>query len=244
MHKEFIDYYYGETRLRGYLVYEEENTTPRPAVIVAHQWKGQCEFVRHKAEELAKLGYVAFAADVYGDGICVATNEEAAALMMPLFINRQLLQNRIKAAFSWLQDHPLVDESKVGAIGFCFGGLTVIELLRSGVEMRAAVSFHGVLGNHMEGNDAHTVPIASVIYGSLLMLHGHEDPLVSLDDILAIQKEMSEANVDWQMHTYSHTQHAFTDPNAHSISLGLKYNEQACKRSWQAMQNLFEEVFK
>lgn len=244
MHKEYIDYSCGETKLRGYLVYDEQSNGPRPGIIVAHQWKGLNDFVRDKANALAKLGYVVFAADVYGNGICAETAEEAAALMTPLFINRQLLRDRIKSAFTWLQDCALVDPNKIGAVGFCFGGLTVIELLRCGVELRAAVSVHGVLGNKMGDIEAHTVPIANVIYGALLVLHGHDDPLVSQEDVLALQNEMTAANVDWQMNIYGHTKHAFTDPNAHDHAMGLMYNEQASQRSWRAMQNLLEEVFK
>ena len=243
MHTETISYRHGQLELRGHLVYNNKIETARPAVIVAHAWKGQDEFARNKARALAELGYIAFAVDIYGEGKEVETSDEAAALMMPLFLDRQLLQERMKAAYDVVSNHPMVNAKMIGGIGFCFGGLAIIELFRSGVDLRGVVSFHAVLGDEMGENKAKIVPIAQGIKGSLLMLHGYDDPLVSAKDIETKEQEFTQANVDWQLHVYGHTSHAFTVPGANDKSLGLIYNPKANQRSWKAMRNFFDEVF-
>lgn len=215
----------------------------RPAIIVAHAWMGQDHFALRKAEELAALGYIGFAADLYGDGKNAAGADEAWRLMMPLFEDRLLLQKRIRKAFDVVSGNPRVDPGKIGIIGFCFGGLMAIELLRSGAPVKGAVSFHGVLGNAIGECAAKRAPIANGIKGSLLMLHGVDDPLVSVDDILGLQRELSEAEVDWQMNIYSHTSHAFTNPQAHDTKNGLIYNSKSSDRAWWAMIHFFSECF-
>lgn len=242
MQTRTVSYSADDVEFSGHLVYDPQITKKRPAVLVAHAWMGQDSFARKKAAALAQMGYVGFAADVYGHGKAVSTKEEAAALMRPLFANRKALQQRIIAAYRTLQEQPEVDPHRIGAIGFCFGGLTVIELFRSGVDLKGVVTFHGTLGNTMNGIHAQTTPMASNIHGSILILHGHDDPLVSLQDIVHIQKELTEAHVDWQMHIYGHTQHAFTNPEADDPSVGLKFNAQANARSWQSMTNFFKEI--
>lgn len=230
----------------GYLALPKTNYSEiqqHPAIIVAHAWMGQDHFARKQAEKLAQLGYVGFAADVYGEGKVVSKTEDAQNLMLPLFKDRQLLQKRIIAAFEVLQRHRLVDRQKIGAIGFCFGGLTVIELLRSGVDVKGVVSLHGVLGNQMGPVKAKTVPIAKSVKGSLLVLHGNDDPLVSQEDILEFKKEFTDAKVDWQMNIYSHTSHAFTNPDMHDEIHGLKYQPLTTERAWWALLHFFSERF-
>lgn len=243
MHKETVSYREGSTELLGHLVYDKKSNEKRPAVIIAHAWRGLDQFAKNKAEELAALGYVAFCADLYGAGKTAATNEEALALMSPLYQDRELLQSRIKAAYSLISSHPLVDKANIGGIGFCFGGLTIIELFRSGVDLKGVVSFHAVLGTEKGEMHAKTMPIAKNIKGSILILHGHDDPLVSAGDIKAIQDELTEANIDWQMHIYGGTSHAFTVPQANDKTLGLIFNPKASARSWQSMVQFFNEVF-
>lgn len=228
---------------KGYWAFPDGEVQKRPAIIVAHAWMGQDQFARHKAEALAELGYIGFAADVYGDGQTASNAEEATQLMIPLFENRAVLQKRIKGAYEVVRKHPAVDPANIGGIGFCFGGLTIIELLRSGVDIKGAVSFHGVLGNKMGPIQAKTVPIAKGIKGSLLFLHGHEDPLVSEQDIRDFEKEFSEAKVDWQMNIYSHTSHAFTNPQAHDHAHGLIFQPRSSERAWWAMIHFFSERF-
>ncbi len=227
----------------GYLAVED-GAHKRPGVIIAHAWRGQDAFVREKAKELAALGYVGFAADLYGNGRTAENDVEAAKLMKPLFEDRRELRRRIVGAFCELQKHPAVDPHNIGAIGFCFGGLTVIELLRSGTNVRSVVSFHGVLGNVLGDMTAETEPLHLPLKGSLLLLHGYKDPLVSSEDLLAIQKEFSDAEVDWQLHTYGTAAHAFSNPNATDEKNGLIYNEVANKRAWQSMKYFLQEQFK
>ncbi len=244
MHSEEVVYLCGETELRGYLCYCDGITAKRPAVIVSHAWRGLDDFPRFKAESLARLGYIAFAADNYGGGRTAKNDEEAVGLMFPLFLDRLLLQERIKAALRHVSTLPLVDSKRVGAIGFCFGGLTVLELLRSGAPVRGVVSFHGGLGTKVGGKQAKTVPIASNITGSALFLHGHDDPLVSQEDIDRVTKELTAAKVDWQFMHYGHTSHAFTNPEAKDSASGMAFQEASARRSWLAMTNFFDEIFK
>ncbi len=198
---------------------------------------GKDVFAKKKAENLASLGYVGVALDMYGRE--AHSVDEAKALMNPLFMDRAYLQDRVKAGYNMAKELQMVDQQKIGGIGFCFGGLAMIELFRSGVELQAAVSFHAVLGN----DNAKTVPISKTIKGSLLMLHGYNDPLVTKEDIYSIQEELSREKIDWQMHIYSNTSHAFTNPEAHDAKEGLIYNRLSDKRSWLSMKNFFEEKF-
>lgn len=246
MKHEKISYQIDDRSYNGYWAFptgEDPTVQQRPAILVAHAWMGQDHFARQKADALAELGYIGFAADVYGEGKTASNAEEAESLMLPLFQDRSLLQKRIRAALDIVRQHPGVDPSNIGAIGFCFGGLTVIELLRSGADMKGAVSFHGVLGNKIGNTQAKTVPIAQSIKGSLLILHGHEDPLVSAGDIAHMQKELSDAKVDWQMNIYSHTSHAFTNSEAHDKEHGLMFQPLSSERAWWAMIHFFSERF-
>lgn len=240
---EVIHYQHNGVDFKGYLAKPDHITGKLPAVLVAHAWRGQEDFARKKAEELAKLGYVGFALDLYGNGTTANDNEEALQLMLPLFLNRKLLRERINAGLDALKKQENVDHAFIGAIGFCFGGLSVIELLRSGADIKGAVSFHGVLGSTIDKYKA-TLGPSEKIKGSLLILHGYKDPLVSSSDIQNIQDEMTKANVDWQMYTYGQAYHAFTNPQADDQAIGLIYNRCAADRAWLAMTNFFNEIFR
>lgn len=242
-HSETINYRTNGTSLKGHLIYDAENNNVRPAIIVAHHWRGIDAFTLQKAEELSRLGYIVFAADVYGDGKTATTDEESAALMKPLFLDRKLLQERIGAAFDYLGSHPLVDSNRIGAIGFCFGGLTVIELLRTGKPIAGVVSFHGVLGDIRDDLRATPGIRHEKIKGSLLVLHGADDPLVTKDDISQLENEMSDKGADWQIYIYGNTKHAFMNETANNAQRGLIYNPRTAKRAWQSMINFFNEIF-
>ncbi len=244
MKSEPLIYSHGKIDCQGYITYDETATTRRPAVMVVHAWKGQDDFARQKAEALAHLGYVGFAVDMYGDGKTAHTSEQASEMMMPLFLDRELLQSRLKAAYQAICLHPNVDSSRVAGIGFCFGGLGILELFRSGVALKGVAPFHALLSNEREQIKAKTVPIAPDIKGSCLIFHGHDDPFVSAADIHNIQTELTQANVDWQMHIYGQTVHAFTVPQAHDPQLGLMYNPEADRRSWNTLGQFLNEIFK
>lgn len=242
MNEEIITYQAGNLSCKGFLA-TPDNGQKCPGILVAHAWRGQDDFARQKARELAQMGYVALVVDVYGNGICVS-NEEAPAMMQPLFLDRALLQERILAGFDALAKDPRVDASRIGAIGFCFGGLTVIELLRTGASVKGVVSFHGVLGDGAGANQAKPGIRAKKINGSILILHGHNDPLVNADDIANIQKELTEAGADWQMNIFGHTAHAFMNPVAQDHAHGMIYNEKTAKRAWQDMIEFFKEILR
>lgn len=242
MHQEDFKYHVGQKTMVGHLVYDRSDSRKRPAVLIAHAWRGQDEFAREKALELARMGYVALAVDMYGDRLNATSDEEAFKLMSVLFLDRKELRKRIVAAFEALKGCPFVESTKIGAIGFCFGGLTVLELLRSGVNVRGVVSFHGVLGSTLGEFKAKSEPIAQKVPGAILLLHGNDDPLVTQNDLVNLEKELTQANVDWQINIYGHAAHAFTNPAANDSQGGKVYNAKITQRAWQAMHLFFEEI--
>lgn len=243
MHAEEFPYFHNSTKCIGFIAYDKKHPKPLPGILIAHAWRGQDAFVKEKAIALAKLGYVGFALDIYGEGKHTSSNEEAPKLMAPFFLDRKLLQERAKAGLEALKKHPQVDSTKLGAIGFCFGGLVVYELLRSGADVQAVVCFHGFYANEREGQKAKITPISPHIKGSLLILHGYEDPFVTKGDLQAVQEELNRVKVDWQLHIYGDTMHAFTNPEAQNPKNGTVYHQQSARRAWQAMQDLFKEKF-
>lgn len=240
MEKKVVRYQCGDTPCQGLFYYNEIVQESRPGVVIAPAFRGLDEFAHKKGEELAKLGYTVFVADLYGNGIGVDSDEEASALMRPLFMDRAKLRERIIGAYETLKKQEHVNTKKIGAIGFCFGGLTVIELLRSGAPV-SVVSFHGLLGHKLGGMEAQVVPNAEKLPGSLLILHGDKDPLVSDEDIKNIKREMTDAGVDWQMNIYGHAVHAFTNPKVKDVASGMAFNKEANDRSWKAMRCFFDE---
>lgn len=236
MHTQPIEYRDGQTVLEGFLAYDSAANKKQPTVLVFHDWSGRNEFACQKAEQLAKLGYVGFAVDMYGKGITGQTTEEKSQLIQPFMENRAFLQQRMLAALETVKTLEMVDTTQIGAIGFCFGGLCALDLARSGADIKGVVSFHGLLG-------APTGIAKANIKAKVLALHGHDDPLAPPAQVTAFQNEMTAAHVDWQMDIYSHTQHAFTNPQANDTQLGLIYNKRAAQRSWLAMENFFAELF-
>lgn len=228
-------YSHNSQNLKGFLAYEAAGGK-RPAVLVAHDWSGRNEFACQKAQMLAKLGYIGFALDMYGDGRTGNTTEERSALMQPLASNRKLLRERMRAAFDAVAAMPEVDNSRIAAIGFCFGGLCVLDLARSGAPVKGVVSFHGLL------SQPDNLP-NQTIQAKVLVLHGYDDPMVKPAQVNDFCQEMTEAKVDWQVHQYGHTQHAFANPQAHDEKLGTIYNPVAERRSMQAMTNFLQEIF-
>ncbi len=243
MEKQQINYKVGNTECKGALFFEKSNSEKRPGLVVAHAWRGLEDYARSKAEELAKLGYVVLAADLYGNGQIGNTDDEANELMMPLFINRKLLRERIVGALNALKQNPLVDAQKVGAVGFCFGGLTVLELFKSGIEVNGVVIFHGVFAEVRSGQKAILEPTSNKIKGSILALQGNDDPFVSQEDLDKFRTELSKLKVDWQLHLFGNVVHGYTNPVLKDKEKGLVSDPLATKRSWQLMTNFFEEVF-
>ena len=232
-----LEYTDDGTTLEGYLGFDDAVKRKKPGVLVVHDWMGVGPYAEKRVRQLAELGYVALAADIYGKGVRPANMEDAANLATIYKADRTLMRSRARAGLKALQDFAGVDTKRLAAIGYCFGGTAVLELARSGADMAGFVSFHG-------GLQTPTPDDARNIRGKVLVLHGADDPLVPSDEVLAFEEEMRKAQVDWHMVIYGHAVHSFTNPAAgDDPSRGAAYNEKADKRSWEAMKNFFQEIF-
>lgn len=233
---KMIDYQDGNTQLEGYLAYRDTGT-PKPAVLVSHDWSGRRELACKGAERVADMGYVGFALDMYGKGIFGADGDadRNGALMAPFTQDRALLRRRINAALHAVRQLPQVDATRVAAMGYCFGGLCVLELARSGADVKGVISIHGIFAPGNVPNETITAKV--------LCLHGHDDPMVPPEQVLALEAEMTRANVDWQIHVYGGTMHAFTNPKANNPSFGTVYKEVAANRAYRSIENFLGEIF-
>lgn len=230
-----IDYYDGKVLLEA-TVALEKGQGKRPLVFIFPPWEGKNAFVEKKAIELAKLGFIGCALDPYGKGMLGQSREECSSLMSPLMANREILRSRILASKALLSAIPEVDVDKVGAIGFCFGGLCALDLARSGEDVKGVVSFHGLL---QEAEGLSELPVLSKV----LVLHGDKDPMVSCKDVEKFCAEMESKSVDFQVHIFGNTMHAFTNPEASDPDFGTVYSPSADRRSWLLMKSFFEELF-
>lgn len=236
MKTEKIQYTDQGTTCIAHVAYDEKISGKRPAVLISHAWGGRESFEDKKAEALAELGYVGFALDVYGNGQLGTSKEENTALITPFLQDRAMLQRRLMAGMNAAQKLEKVDSSKMAAMGFCFGGLCVLDMARAGADLKGVVSFHGLL------NAPETLPNPS-IKAKVLVLHGHDDPMVPPEAVLTFEKEMNAARADWQLHTYGGTMHSFTNPAANDPAFGTVYNQEADQRSWHTMKQFFAEIF-
>ena len=234
MKTEVIDYRIRGASHLGYAALPEGDKYP--AVIVAHTWAGRDRFVDEKAELLASMGYLGFALDMYGDGVIGSSNEENAARMQPLLDNREELAERVSAAYKRVKEIPGVDHSRIAIIGYCFGGLVSLDLARTGVDLRGSASFHGFL-------HCPTEPESKPFCAKVLAMHGMQDPMVGDEQLESFYKEMTEKNVDWQLHIYGTSMHAFTNPLADNPDFGAVYSRDADRRSWALLMDFLEEIF-
>ena len=233
MKTETVNYQAKNIDLEGYVAFPDAENAP--LVLIVHTWAGKDEFVHQRAEDLAALGYVGFAVDMYGNGKVGTDTAENESLMTPLVSDRDMLKDRIVSALNYGKSLPGVDSSRAAAIGYCFGGLVVLDLARSGEDLSGVVSFHGLL---MPSDISE-----KGIKAKVLVLHGERYPMVTIDIVDTFQKEMTEAEADWQLHSYGGTYHAFTNPDANDPNLGTQFNQSANERSWQSMKNFFTEIF-
>jgi dienelactone hydrolase len=233
---ETIEYRHGDTTLEGYLAYDPAVKGPRPGVLIVHQWRGAGDYEKKRAEMLARLGYTAFACDIYGKGIRPQAPAEAGAQASKYKSDRALLRARAQAGLEVLQKHPTVDARRTAAIGYCFGGTTVLEMARANLDVRGVVSFHGDLAAKpgMEGR---------AIKPKILVCHGNDDPSVPPPVVAAFKEEMAKAGADLEFHGYPGVVHSFTDWNADGSRPGAKYDRDADEKSWQAMQDFFRRIF-
>ncbi|MFC7291876.1 dienelactone hydrolase family protein [Hirschia litorea] len=229
-----IEYKDGDTTCVGVLAWNDEGGK-KPCVLVSPDWRGRTEFSENKAITLAKLGYVGFAIDVYGEGKTGSNADENRALMNPFVEDREKLRTRLLATIEATKTFEEVDESQIAIIGFCFGGLCALDAARSGADLKAAISFHGLFdGNGLPENK---------IKASVLALHGYDDPMATPDSIIALGDELKRAECDWQIHAYGGTMHSFMNPDANAPENGTQYNSVADKRAWAAATQLLSDVF-
>ena len=233
---ERIEYKSGDQTFEGFLAYDTLSQGKKPGVMIVHNWMGLTSETESKAMEVAKLGYVVFAADIYGKGVRPKDAKEAGALAGKYKGDLKLLRERANLAIAKLKEQSRVDTAKIFVTGYCFGGTTAIEVARSGADVLGVVSFHGgLMGSDDDKN----------IKSQVLVLHGAIDPFVPQKDIDAFLKGMNDNKVRYQMNSYSGAVHSFTEKAAGTdIAKGAAYNEVADKRSWVAMKEFFTELSK
>jgi dienelactone hydrolase len=228
-------YLHETTTCEGFWAFDEGKSGKRPGILVAHEWSGLGDYVKKRCEMLAEMGYVAFAADIFGKGVRAKSYPECEQISKAYYEDRQLTRGRAQAALDCLKNHPLVDASKIASIGYCFGGIVALELARSGADVKATVAFHGQLSTPNPAD-------AKNIKGKVLICHGAIDPVVPPVEVAAFEKEMEDAKVDWQLIAYGGAVHTFTNWNLPTTGMPAAYNEKADKRSWKAMRDLFAET--
>lgn len=228
----------GGVTCEGFLAWDDAQAGPRPGVLVVHQWMGLTENERMRARMLAELGYVALAADVYGQGVRPADQAAAAKEAGKYYGDRPLLRARVAAGLDALKRQPGVDPARCAAIGYCFGGGAVLELARSGADLRGVVSFHGSLDTPLPAQKGQ-------VKARLLVCHGAADPFVKPEAVRGFVDEMEAAGVDYQLVMYAGAVHAFTQKGAgDDPSRGAAYQEAADRRSWAAMKEFLAEALK
>lgn len=235
--KKDIEYHLAGKPYTGYLAYDDSLKGPRPAVMVAHNWLGVTQETKDRVDQLAELGYIAFAVDIYGKNSRPKDQKEAAELSGFFKKDRVALRARMQQGLSVLKKQPGVDKNKIAVIGYCFGGTAAIELARAGADIKGIVSFHG-------GLDSPRPEDGKRIKAKILALHGADDPFVPANELAAFEEEMRKSNVDWVLIKYGGAVHSFTEKAAgNDNSKGAAYNANADRRSWQAMLDFFKEIF-
>lgn len=230
-----VEYMDGQQTCIGYLAWDESYADPKPCVLVSHAWGGRDGFAEDKAIQMAAMGYVGFALDNYGDLALPESVDDKMAHMGPLKEDRKALLKRLRAGLTAAMALPEVDETHMAMMGFCFGGLCTLDLARSGADLKAAISFHGLL-------DAPDLP-KKKIKSKVLIAHGWDDPMAPPEHVTAIGQEMTDAKCDWQLHAYGQTTHAFMVPDADSGDGVLKYNPDSERRAWASALELLDDVF-
>jgi len=232
-----IEYVHEGIRHIGFMAFDDSKTKPLPGIMIAPTWAGRDRFACAKALKLAELGYAAFAIDMYGESQVGVGAEACAKLMTPLVEDRALLKDRINKALDIFKDQSEVDRNRVAAMGFCFGGLCVLDLARSGASLQGVISFHGIFTPPESGTVKAIIP-------KILVMHGFDDPMATPDQAIALGHELSQHQADWQIHLYGQTAHAFTNPLANDPGFGTVYNETADMRSWESLLDFLKEVLK
>lgn len=230
-----FEYQDGETTCIGFVAWDDTVVSARPTVLVNHAWGGRDEFADNIAIQMAANGYVGIALDNYGAGAQPDTLDDKMALMGPLKEDRKALLARLTAGYKAASDLPMVDADAMAAIGFCFGGLCTLDMARGGLNLKAAISCHGLLDAPNFKNKK--------IKADVLACHGWDDPMAPPEQVVTFGKEMAAAECDWTLMAFGNTQHAFMVPDANNADLGLKYNKTAADQSWSAAFDLLRKHF-
>jgi dienelactone hydrolase len=234
-----VDYTADTAKLTGFVAYNEADTAKRPAIIVVPEWWGMTEYPKMRARELAKLGYIAFVADFYGNGAIADSPSIAMKFASPFYTNPKLGYSRFTAALNQLKSYPQADTTRIAAIGYCFGGSMVLNAAKMGAPLNGVVSFHG---------DLRGVPAdKNLLKAKILVCHGLADSFVPQPVADAFKKQMDSINADYTFKAYADATHAFTNPKATETGLKfnmpIKYNAAADTASWKDMQDFFGKIF-
>ena len=233
-----ITYEHDGTSFRGTLAWDDSLQGKRPGVLVVHEWWGLNDYVRDRARQLAEMGYVAFAVDMYGADKVTEHPAQAQEWMSQIVANVDQWRDRAMKGLELLRAEERVDASRLAAIGYCFGGATVMQLAYAGADVDGVVSFHGSLPPAPD-------EALDDIKASILAAHGSQDSFVPAERVAAFQAQLDKANADWQLHVYAGARHGFTNPDAGDYGLdGLRYDAEADRRSWASMQSFFDEVLR
>jgi dienelactone hydrolase len=237
---ETIEYKVDGESFTGYLAYDDSSKDKRPGVLVVHEWWGHNDYVRKRAEMLAELGYTAFALDMYGTGKVADHPQDATRFMQAVVSNMPVAEKRFNAAYALLREHETVESTQVAAIGYCFGGGTVLHMARQGIDLKGVVSFHGSLA-------AQTPAKKDAVQAAVLVLTGADDPMIPVEQVAAFRQEMEAAAVNYKIHSYPGATHGFTNPAADDFGkrfeMPLAYNAAADAASWQRMREFFQTIF-
>jgi dienelactone hydrolase len=238
---EEIKYTVAGKEFTGYMAWDDSITTPRPGVLVLHEWWGHNEYARKRARMLAELGYTAFALDMYGTGKVADHPDNAKAFMQAIFSDMDNTRARFEAALKLLKNHETVDKTKIAAIGYCMGGGLALAMARSGEDLDGFIVVHGSLGTQTPAQPGQ-------IKGRILVLTGAEDPFVPPEQVAAFKKEMDAAGVDYELISYPGAKHSFSvkgsEKTGEKFNMPLAYNEAADKDSWQRIQVFLKDIFK
>jgi len=226
----------GET-LRGFVYFDDAVSEKRPGVIVVHEWKGLGDYAKKRAEMLAEEGYIAFAADMYGKDVFAKDHEEAGELSGVYFKDRNRMRARAAAAYNALIQTQKVDQAQVAAIGYCFGGTTVLEMARASFPLKGVASFHGILSTPVPAESGR-------VRAKVVVFNGAEDKMITAEQLDEFEAEMQNAAVDYQLINFEGAAHSFTVWEANMPEKGIMYNEAADKQSWEKLKTFLSDIFK
>jgi len=236
---EEVSYSTGDTEMKGYIAYNEADTVKRPGILVVHEWWGHNDYVRERAEMLAELGFVALAVDMYGDGKKAAHPEDAKKFSGMVMQNMDMAEDRFSEAIAVLKNHPVVDDSEISAVGYCFGGSLILALANKGMDLDGVAAFHS--GVQLP------VPPSEILQAKMLVQNGADDPFVSKESVSQFKMQMDALNKEYEYIAYPGAVHAYTNPGADSLGqkfeLPLAYNKEADKKSWEEMKDFFGGIY-